>query len=798
MLRNYFKIAIRNLWKNKIFSLVNIIGLSAGISVCIVVALFVHRENSVDAFHTKNMYRLDEVQKFEGLVEPQKVALSMFPMGPTLQSEFPEIVNYTRIFGEKKIPFLYKNKQIISQSLLWVDSAFFQVFDFKLLKGSKSGVLAKSGSIVLSKSMSEKLFGSEDPIGKTISRHWSDSMQFMVTGIMEDVPENSHLQMDIITVFPTETKTNNIANWGNNWVVTYLELLPNTNIGALEKKLPAYLKKHIGDGEKDYELFLQPLKEIHSSSTDITHDYFNYQKFDKRNTYVFILIAFIVLGIGCMNFINLSTARSVGRAKEVGIRKTVGASRSQLGQQFIYESLLYAFVAMLFSFVLVGLFLPYINHLSGYHLSYGLLAEAKSVCLLLVGTVLVGFISGIYPAFYLSSFKPALVLKGSIQVGKNKSVGRNLLVICQFSGAIFLVICTVFVVKQLHFMQSSDPGFSKDQVVSITLSPAVQEKYKILKQEFLKSPTIEYVTGSFQRLGNNLHQTGVRIQGLGAERELTTSLTRVDRDFIQLYKIELLAGHDFRESDKGKGFLVNEVMAKELLKNTPGVPVESLIGKPFGLSFQDTLGTIIGITRNFNFNSLHNKIETLTISNLSDNAFPEMSVRANSMHMTEALKQMESSWKKIIPDVAFEYHFLDEDFENMYLADSQLSEIVGILSVIAIIIASMGLFGLAAYSVEKRTKEIGVRKVLGASVQNINFLLTRDFLKLVLISNCIAWPIAWFVLQRWLQNFAFKIELNLGVFLLTAIVATSIALITISFQTIKAAVANPVKSLRTE
>jgi putative ABC transport system permease protein len=798
MFRNYFKIAFRQLFKNKTFSFINIIGLSLGITVCIVVALFVHREHSVDAFHTKNIYRLNEVQKFEGMVAPQKVALSMFPVGPTLQHDFPEVINYTRTFKDEKIQMVYQNKKTGVPAFLWADSAFFRMFDFPLVKGNRNEVLNTSGNAVLSESLAKKMFGNADPLGKVISQDGADSVLYTVTGIMQDIPETSHLQMDMVVAITTAIKTEYHNMWGNNWVVTYLELADHSDIKKLEAQFPAYLKKHLGEDEKSYELFLQPLDEVHSNSSDITHDYHNYQKFDRRNTYVFIIIAFIVMGIACMNFINLSTARSAGRAKEVGIRKTIGAGRFQLAQQFIQESLLYTSIALIVSLGLARLFIPYLNYLSGHHISYAILFEPLSLVILVIATFLIGLFAGAYPAFYLSSFMPSKVLKGSVQVGKNKSTGRNILVVTQFAGAIFLIISTVFVIRQLNFMQTNNPGFNKDQVISMTCYEHVGRKFRDLKQQFLKSPDISYVTGSFQRLGNNLHQTGVKFTGIGPEREITTSQIHVDHDFLKLYEIQLLAGRDFRESDHGKGFLINETMAKELLKNNPEIPMEKLIGMPFGFSFQDSLGSIIGITKDFNFNSFHNKIETLTICNADNAPFSEISVRVSGKNMNAAVQHLEASWKAIVPDKPFEYNFLDEDFKNLYSADTQLSKVVGILSAIAIIIASLGLFGLATYATEKRTKEIGVRKVFGASIQSITLLLNRDFLKLVLIANIIAWPVAWLVLGKWLNNFAFRIELSFWVFLVTALVATLIAFITVSFQTVKAALTNPVKSLRTE
>ena len=799
MIGNNFKIAVRQLLKNKLFSFINIIGLSLGLAVCIVVALFVQREYSVDAMHTRNIYRLDEVQKFEGMVAPQKVALSMFPMGPGLQSDFPEVLNYTRVIQSEKMPLGYKAKKIIVPSFMWVDSTFFRMFDFPLLKGNPQTVLNGSGDAVISESMAKKVFGNEDPIGRMVSWYGGDSTEFIVRGIMKDVPETSHLQMDMVASIPREVKADYAGSWGGNWLVTYLELSDKANTGKLEAQFPAFLKKHLDErAAKQYELFLQPLKDVHSNSTDITHDYVNYQKFDKSNTYAFIIIALIVLGIACMNFVNLSTARSLSRAKEVGIRKTIGAARLQLAQQFIQESLLFTAIAMLLALLIAGLFLPYLNTLSGYRISYAALFKPLPLCLLFLGTILVGLVSGAYPAFYLSSFRPSKVLKGSLKTGKHKSFGRNVLVVSQFAGANVLIIATVFVIRQLNFMQTTNPHFNKDQVIAIKCRENSGRKYMELKHEFLKSPDIAYVTGSFQRLGNNLHQTGIRFKGLGEERSVAISHIRVDRDFLKLYDIKVKAGRDFRESDHRQGFLINETMAKEILKDTPEAPIEKLLGTPFGYEGQQKLGTIIGITEDFNFNSFHHQVEGLTISYADSMPFTEVSVKVAGNKVQEALAFMQSSWKTLVPDVAFEYTFLDEDFANLYKADAQLSKIVGILSGIAVAIAALGLFGLATYATEKRVKEIGVRKVFGASAHSIALLLNRDFLKPVLLASLIAWPIAWMILRTWLTNFAFRIELNVWVFLATALLASLIALVTVSARSLRAAWANPVSSLRTE
>jgi putative ABC transport system permease protein len=801
MLKNYFKIAFRNLWKHKGFSAINILGLAIGIAACLVIMLFVTYEKSFDGMHKKNIVRLNEVQQFEGMVQPQNVALSMYPMGPTLKAEFPEVKNFTRVVRSSKVELRNKDSKIFLPSVLYVDSTFMQFFEFELLQGERNKILENINSIVLTEKSSKKIFGSENPVGKSITKFSGDTITFTVTGILKDVPENSHIQFDGLASLRTIASPENINNWGGNWMVTYLELEKEANIASLEKKFPAYLKKYMAEGEgwKNYKLFLQPLAEVHNGSTNITHDYLNHQKFDKSYTNIFSVIAFVILLIACINFMNLSTARSAERAREVGIRKTIGAERFQLAGQFLGESILVAMLALVIAITIVKLALPSINNICQRELTLPL--TDFSLLLLIAGcTVLVGLIAGLYPAGYLSSFNPIRVLKGSLQAGKSKSNLRNILVVGQFTGAILLIIGTVFAMRQLRFMQKANTGFNRDQVMIIPLNRNTTNRYDALKQELLKSTTVNSVTAAQQTLGNNLHQTGVVFHGDGAARELTTSQVIVDPDYLNLYKIPIIAGRNFVAdiSDYGKAFIINEAMAKELLKDNSKASYETLIGKHYGFSGMDSAGFIAGVVRDFNFNSLHHKIETLTIFCQKEWGYSEAAVRINTANAKDAVSSVEAAWKKINPDQPFEYQFLDEHFAELYRADQAVSRVVGILAALAIIISCLGLFGLASYAAEKRVKEIGIRKVLGATVPNITAMLSKDFIWLVLVSNLIAWPIAWFAVNRWLQDFAYRIPVSWWVFVVAGGVALLIALLTISFQAIKAAMQNPVKSLKTE
>ncbi|WP_259067633.1 ABC transporter permease [Mucilaginibacter sp. X4EP1] len=799
MIKNYLKIAWRNIWKNKVFSAINIIGLSVGMAACIVIMLFVSYEKSFDNFHTKNIYRLNEVQTVGSQGTTQKVALSMFPMGPTLKQDFPEIKNFTRIHWDGKYQLTLNNKKVFLPQVFFVDSTFLKMFDFKVIKGESTTALLKPHTAVITEETAKKLFGDADPIGKTITHYGDDTVSFVVTGIMANVPKNSQLQFDALFSFSSIYKPWMFTNWGGNWLNTYVELAPGTNAATLDKKFPAYLKKYMkGDGWKYTQLFVLPFKDIHANSADIGLDYINYQKFDKKSTNLFAIIALIVLVIACVNFVNLSTARSAERAKEVGIRKSIGAYRFQLASQFIGETVLVSFMALLLALIIVELTIPYINNLSERDISFNVFGSIYPVLTVLLGTVFIGLLSGIYPAIYLSSFKAVRVLKGSIQIGKNKSLLRNILVVVQFSSAIFLMIATAFVLRQLNFMQKQDPGYNRDQIVNIPLDGVTTKKYDLFKKELLNSNLISGVTASQDILGSHLDQTGVTFKPAnGPKQDLGTTLLVVDTNYLNLYKIKLAAGKNF-SSDKmpdGRQFIVNEALAKELLKDHPKAPLSSLVGQQFGF---DTLGTIVGVAKNFNFNSLQYKIEPMFLVSSLHWGFRDISVKVNGNNTAAAIAFIKSTWDSVYPDYPLEYQFLDDHFNEVYKADNQVSQIVGILAGLAIFISCLGLFGLASHAAQKRIKEIGVRKVLGASVQNITLLLSSNFLKLVLIANLIAWPVAWFFMHKWLQTFAYHVNIQWWIFLLSGIVSILIAFLTVSYQSVKAAIANPVKSLRSE
>jgi putative ABC transport system permease protein len=797
MIKNYFKIAWRNIWKNKVFSTINIVGLAVGMAAFMVIMMFVAYEKSFDNFHAKNIYRLNEVQTIG--TTTQKVALSMFPMGAALKQEFPEIKSYTRVNWHQKYQMTYGTKRVFLPQVFAVDSTFLKIFDFKVIKGDRELSLLKPHSIMLTEETAQKLFGDADPIGKVINHYGDDTTTFTVTGILANVPKNSQLQFDGLFSFSTIYKPWMLNNWGGNWLNTYLELAPGTNVAALEKKFPAYIKRHLGnDGPKFMKLFVLPLKDVHANSADIGLDYVNYQKFDKKSTNLFAIIALIVLVIACVNFINLSTARSAERAKEVGIRKSIGAHRLQLAAQFLGETILISFLALILAVILVELALPYINNLSERSITLPIFNSLGFIATIFGGTVVIGLISGIYPAIYLSSFQAAKVLKGSVQVGKNKGGLRNVLVVTQFTSAIFLMIATIFVLKQLKFMQNQDPGYSREQVVNIPLDGVTTKKYELFKQQLSGSTLVAGVTASQDVMGSHLDQGGVQFKPAnGPMQQLGTTIMIVDNNYLDLYKLKLVAGKGFspEKTLNGRQYILNEALARELLKDHPKASLSSLIGSQFGI---DSLGTITGIAKNFNFNSLHYKVEPMCLFSQTQWGYRDISVKISGGNAQASLAFIKSKWDGLYPDYPFEYQFLDDHFNEVYKADNQVTQIVGILAGLTILISCLGLFGLASYSAEKRVKEIGVRKVLGASVQNIVLLLASNFIKLVLIANIIAWPLAWWAMNKWLQDFAYRINIQWWVFVLAGGAAILIAFFTVSFQSVKAAVANPVKSLRSE
>jgi putative ABC transport system permease protein len=799
MLKNYFSIAFRNIRQNPLYAFINIFSLAIGLAACIVIFLFISDERSFDAFHSKheNIYRLDEVQNFTG-TNLQKVALSMPGMAPNMLREFPEVKNYARFWNRNKMLVEKDDKKILLENVAYVDSTFLDIFDFKVVKGDVKTALDEPATMAITERSALKFFGSIDEAfdnSLTI-----DKKVFKITAILENVPENSHLQFDGLISITTRTRENPQFNdrWGSNFLNTYLVLEEGVNIKAFEEKLPAFLRRHMDDPDinKYYVLYVQPLKEVHLASTDIEHDYNNYRKFNGKYLDVFAIIGVFILLIASVNFMNLTTARSSHRWKEIGVRKTVGAKKLELFSQFIFESVLLAAFALVLAFLFDLLFVPLLNDLIGRKLSLlSLLNQPVSLVMMVGLTLVLGILTGIYPAFYMTSFNMARVLKGGGK-GEGKSVFRSSLVVVQFGLALAMIVSTLIVLQQLHFMRNKDIGFETDQIMLIDLNNEANQKFKTMKTELLKSNLIQGVTASGQRLGNNFHQWGFKVKADTGVFSITPSNVMVEYDYLKVYGIKLKEGRGFSENnprDNGFAFVINEALAKEL-------GIKEIIGTQVGHSYyhNDTLGAVIGVTEDFNFNSLHHKINTLSMVVHEDWGYDEMSVKVAGNNIEEAIEYVKKTWDSQVTSYPFSYTFLDEHFDQLYRSDAQMSSVVTIMASLAILISCMGLFGLAAITTERKTKEVGIRKALGATEGQITYLLSKNFTILIIISFVLASPMTYWLLSRWLDSFAYKIDINPLIFLLGALIALVIAVGTISYHTLRSARENPVKALRYE
>lgn len=799
MIKNYLSIAIRSIRQNPLYAFINIFSLSVGLAACLIIYLFVQDEKSFDDFHTRNaaIYRLDEVQNFPGTNE-QKVALSMPGMAPAIGREFPEVVTYTRFDSQNKELLVKGETRMLVPNIAVVDSTFLDIFDFSLLLGDRATVLDAPYTMVVTEDLARKIFKSKEAaLNNTVT--FRDE-EYTITGILENVPENSHLQFDALMSVTTITSKNKDFNnrWGGNSLNTYLVLNAGTDIHAMETKFPAFMSRHMDnpDINKYYKLYLQPLADIHLGSTDIEHDYNNYRKFNGKYLNVFYIIGAFILLIAAVNFMNLTTARASHRWKEIGVRQSIGARKLQLFGQFIFESMILAVLALLLACILDVACVPLLNTVIGRQLDLMVfLQHGIHVSAILAVTLLLGVLTGVYPAFYMTAFNVAKAIK-SKGTGEGRSVFRSSLVIVQFGLSLAMIVSTFIVLQQLSFMTGSDIGFNKDQILLVGMNNDANKQFETLKQELLRQSVVKGVTASGQRLGNNLHQWGFKVKTDTSVLEITPSNINVDYDFLKVYGIELKEGRGFSKdyaTDNGMAFVINETFAKELgLKETVGTPAGH------GWYDKDSLGTIIGVVKDFNFNSLHHKVNTLSMVVHPDWGYDELTVKIEAGRTKEGVAVVKQMWEKYVPGYPFDYSFLDEHFEVLYESDRQMGSVVSIMAGLAIIISCVGLFGLTAITTEKKTKEIGIRKSLGATEGQIVLLLSRNFLLLIVVSFALVSPLTYYLLDAWLENFAYHVSINPLLFLAGGVMAIGIALLTISYHTIRSARENPVNALRYE
>ncbi|SMD32901.1 putative ABC transport system permease protein [Reichenbachiella faecimaris] len=797
MLRSYLLIAIRNLTKHRFHNSLNILSLAIGFAACLAIYLFIQDEKSFDQHAQKNhIYRLCEVQSFPG-TKVQNVALSMPGMGPAFITDFPEVEKYMRIWGRGKRIWRKDGIPHPVDQVVSADSTFLEMFDFRLIAGDRSTALNEPYSILLTEQVAQSIFGQVDVIGETLEM---DNDLYKVTGILADIPENSHLQFKVVISITSITSEDPEFNnkWGGNFLVTYLQLTPDADLANMAERYPAYLDKNSGreDINDYYKLYLQPLPEVHLASTDTEHDYLNYRKFNGAYLDVFSLVGLFILIIASVNFMNLTVARASTRVKEVGVRKSIGANKVQLFWQFIVESLLMTSCAFVLSLVISWVGLDFLNQVIDRQLAIETVLVNHTVLLSMLGIViLLGVLTGLYPSLYMTKFNPATILRGG-EKKEGKSILRSTLIIIQFSLAIAMIVATLAVLDQLNFMKNKDIGFNKSHILLVDMDKTANDKYDLLKQKLLENNNVLGVTASGQRLGNNFHQWGAKVESDSGIVTFTPSNVNVHFDYLDVYEIDLIAGRNFdeaRKTDHGLAFIINEACAKEMGATDP-------VGMQMGHSWypDDSLGHVIGLTKDFNFNSLHHRVNTLALVIHTDWGYDEMSIKLNGNNIQSGLNHLEQVWQETIPEYPLEYAFLEDHINDLYKTDQQMSAVISIIAFLSIFIGGMGLFGLSALTTERRMKEIGVRKVLGASISELFLTLSKHFATLIVISFTISAPITYILLSQWLENFAFRSTLSIGLFGMAGVVSLLIALITISYHIIKAARTNPVESLRYE
>ncbi|MCF8369713.1 MAG: ABC transporter permease [Bacteroidales bacterium] len=800
MLKNYIIVALRNIYRQKVYSIINILGLAIGFAAFILIVLHINHELSYDKFHDKadRIYRVCVNGMVAG--DPLNVAVSAAPTGEAMVREIPTITTFTRIDKfPQSVHLSYNERNFYQEGLIFADSTFFDLFSFKLIQGNPKKALTEPYSLVLTKSVADKYFGNEDPMGKVIKMN--NNANFTITGIVEDPPTNSHFSFEAISSFTTMLKMNGpdaYKNWGSLSLYTYVLLANGASAEETETRFPDLYLKYMEDLSHleniSFTPYLQPLTSIHLHSNLMAELEPNS---DIDYVYAFLAIALFILLIACINFMNLATARSVKRAKEVGLRKVVGAYKKQLVFQFLGEALLLSFFALILSIILIEIFLPTFNHLLDKTLEINIFSNLKSISYLLGLVVVVGILAGSYPAFYLSSFQPVKVLKGTFRMGSGKSGLRNILVIIQFSISIFLIICTSFVYNQLNYLRQSKLGFNKEQVVVIPLrGERLFSKADLIKSEFNNLSVVKDVTSSRFVPGRDMDGSGFIPEGYDENNPIIIFNNQVDFSYIETMEMNILSGRSFSKefSTDSLSVVINETLVKKLGWEEPLGKKITGFGrdKPFDL-------TVIGIVEDYHFRSLHDVIEpSLMFVGNNNNRF--ISVRLNSGDIKYNIEMLKDKWKEIESTMPFDYYFLDEDYDNLYKAEQRVGEIFIYFTVIAIVIACLGLFGLASYNAEQKTREIGIRKALGSSVNRILIMLSKQFSKWVLIANIIAWPVSWYFISEWLGNFAYSIKIvdKWWIFLLSAGIAFIIALLTVTYQTIKAAIINPVDAIKYE
>ena len=807
MFKNYFKTAFRSLLKNKFYTSINIIGLAVGLATCLLIMLYVLDELSYDKYNVNaaRIYRVNNEIKFNG----NYLDLAQVPavMGPTMLREMPQVQQYVRINWHGSFLVKKGDENIQEQRVAYADSTLFDVFTLPVIAGDAKTALKDYHSLVITETIARKYFNSTNVVGKTMLMN--DTSNYKITAVIKDIPKQSHFHFDFFVPM-LENFGNNEDNWLSENYTTYILLKKNADVKQVEAQLNPFMDRHVGPQLQSFvNISLNDFKKggsyIRAGLTPLTaiHLHSNKQGDLEGNSnaeyvYIFSGIALMILLIACVNFMNLSTARSSNRAKEVGVRKVLGSLRANLIQQFLTESFLISFVALVVAILMAWLLLPYFNQLAGKEINAATLLQPSMLLSLIVLMLIVGLLAGSYPAFFLSSFQPIDVLKGKLAKGFKRSWLRNSLVVFQFVISIVLIVGTIVIYNQLNYIHNKDIGFNRNQVVIINHANTLGDRAETFKNELLQVSGVQsatmsgYLPVNYGRNSNTYFTSPTLDPTTGINVQAWT----VDENYVPTLGLKIVEGRNFSQQflTDSTGIIINEAAAKFLatknLLNKKIYTLKDIHSKQL-IDFH-----IIGIVKNFNFSSLRDVVTPLALFLGKDNG--NISVRISSGDIPDAVAQIKNKWKAIAPSQPFDYSFMDDDFNKLYTAEQRTANVFITFAVLAILIACLGLFGLVTYAAEQRIREIGIRKVLGASVSNIAGMLSTDFLKLVIISAAIAFPLAWWAMNKWLQGFAYRVNIHWWVFVIAGILALLIALITVSFQAIKAAIANPVKSLRME
>jgi putative ABC transport system permease protein len=791
----YLKSAYRSLARNRNYTIINIIGLSLGMCACLLIGLFVYNESSFDSNipHSDQIYRLTEFEHYDGAA-PQLSASIGPPIAGFLKDNYSEIESYTRVLPATpnvypSITLEYEGKKIKTNNMACVDTAFASLFNIRLLEGDKKNFISTANGIVLTQSLEKKLFGNASALNKILRLHTGDTTLYVaVTNVMADMPKTSHLQVEGLLPVPKQFQY--AENYGVLLGPAYLRLRKNTDVSNLQNQLT----KTIHTKNKGVDMRLQPLKQIHTGSTDINFDTFDYKKTDSKYITIFVVIALSIFLIGCINFINLTIAIAGYRGKEIAVRKIIGAKRLHVVLQILAEAFLSVLAAITIAIIMAAILLPYLNVVLDRDLSVASLYQPGVVAVYILALLLTTLIAGIYPAWLISSSKVSKALRTKVLFTGSRGSLRNILVTGQFIIAIVFITSLIVILQQLRFLQQKDLGYSYNQVIRVPLDVQSALKLPVMRGELLKIKGVADITTGYTELGTSGGPFGVDYTAPGGEhKHVSVNLENAAPNYTSFFGIKIVQGQSFDKVKPQNEYLINETFAKQIGYANP-------VGKQLNLSGGWPLGVIRGVVKDFNYSSLHDKIEPLLISSVDfvPTWQSQLYIKISTADIPATLRDVESTLKKVSGDDGISYEFMDEHFNEIYHSERQASTMIAIVGGLTILIACMGLFGLSAFVALRRSKEISIRKVLGATVMQVTASLSREFLLLILVSITIGAPIAWLMMQKWLQNFAYHITIHWWVFALSGSIAILIAAIVISFQSIKAALANPVKGLRSE